>query len=52
MVQKSLPYKPSLNSVDFDLRWAVPCLLKKFNLWIYVQRGELVMIAATFDGSK
>jgi hypothetical protein len=47
-----LPYELSSNSVKFDLRRAVPWLLKQFKLWSHVQRGELVTTAATVDGGE
>jgi len=47
-----LPYDVTSNSVKFDLTHAVPWLLKQFRSWEYVERGELVTVAATVDGGE
>jgi hypothetical protein len=50
--RKLLPYEVTSNSVKFDLRREVPWLLKKFGLWEFVERRELVTMAATVDGGE
>jgi hypothetical protein len=50
--QQILPYELTSNAVKFDIKRAVPWLLRKFGLWEYVQRGEMVTTAATMDGGE
>jgi hypothetical protein len=44
-----LLYEVTSNSVKFDLRHAVPWLLKNFGFWEFVERGEFITLAAIVD---
>jgi hypothetical protein len=37
-----LPYMLTSNSITFDVQIAIKWLLKKYGLWRYVRRGEMV----------